>query len=115
MTRNKSLLINALMVFSLLSPRAFAEEGKFTGEDFLKLHGEAKKFWLDGAISAFVHTASGKDKKIGKCIYDWYYAEDTAYKNGLIEASLKKYSNASPTSVLLALTEHACGLYHSKG
>lgn len=101
------------MTFSLLSPCVFADEGKFTGEDFLELHGEAKKFWLDGAITAFAQVAAARDKATGQCIYNWYFAGDIAQKNGLIEASMKKYADAKPTAILLALTEHACGSYRN--
>ena len=82
----------------------------FTNKDFLKLNNEQKKFWLTGAIEALTHVAAAKSHKQGKCVYDWYYT-DTSKQNGIILGSIEKYPDATPSAVLLALTERKCGAY----
>ena len=82
----------------------------FKNKNFLALENEQKKFWLAGAIGALFHVAAAKSEKKGQCVYDWYYT-DTAMKNGIILGSMEKYPNATPSAVLLALTEKKCGTY----
>ena len=81
-------------------------------KDFLQMEDVKKKFWIDGAISALGHVAAAKNKEQGSCVYDWYFSDKIADRNGLILASMKKYPDSAPTAVLLALTERECGIYH---
>lgn len=70
------------------------------------LSGHAKKFWLYGSILTLVQAATAHSQEAGQCVHDWYFKGDQSYKNGLVEASLEKHSDAPPTAVLIALTEH---------
>ncbi len=88
-----------------------SENQGFRASDFLALPDEQKKFWLHGAMLAFSHIAAAKDQDLGVCVHDWYFGEDKSYKDGLILASMEKYSHATPTAVLLALSEQHCGEY----
>lgn len=72
---------------------------------------EQQKFWLGGAMETLVHVAAFKGKKIGQCVNDWYFGDQQVKRNGLIFASMKKYPDHTPTVILLALTQKACGRY----
>ena len=70
-----------------------------------------KNFWLQGAMAAFAHMAATYSQEKGQCVYGWYFSEQIGERNWLILESMKKYPDVSPTAVLLALTERACGKY----
>lgn len=101
------------VIFCLSGVTLADETEGFRSKHFLELPDKHKKFWLDGAITAFAHIAAAKEKTKGECVYNWYFAKDIDEKNGLIEASMRKYQDATPTAVLLALTEKICGQYRS--
>lgn len=63
-------------------------------------------------IDTLGFVAGYKDKKQGKCVWDWYYGEkDLPKKRGLIEAYMRQYPDRSPSHILIAMTEQACGRY----
>ena len=90
-----------------------SEAKNFDSKDFLAMPDVQKKFWLSGAISTLSHVAAYKSKSHGKCVYDWYF-KDTANQNGLILASMAKYSTHTPTTILIALTKRVCGDFLEK-
>lgn len=100
------------LVFTTFYPQISNAEG-FNNRDFLAMSDVQKKFWLSGAIDTLGHVAAIKSKSHGKCVYDWYF-KDTANKNGLILASMEKYPDHSPTTVLMALAKRACGTFVGK-
>ncbi len=57
------------------------------------------------------HVASAKDKTIGQCVFEWYFGENRAERNGLILASMEKYPHSYPSAIFLGLTERECGEY----
>lgn len=95
----------------LLRVNAAENDEGFRSKHFLEISDEHKKFWLDGAITAFAHMAATKNQTLGKCVYDWYFSEKIGERNWLILESMKKYPDATPTAVLLAITERECGAY----
>ena len=111
MTVGKSAIFRSLcLLFLALYPQQASADG-FNNRDFLQMQPEQQKFWLSGAIDTLVHVAAFKDKQIGQCVTDWYFGEKTAERNWLILESFKKYPDHTPTVVLLALTQKACGKY----
>ena len=92
-----------------VSNAAYAEE--FTNKDFLTLQEAHQKFWIQGSIDSLAHVAAAKSKQTGRCVIEWYYGDKHAARNGLILASMRKYPDAQPTAVMLALTERACGVF----
>ena len=83
----------------------------FTNKDFLTLQEAHQKFWIQGSIDSLAHVAAAKSKQTGRCVIEWYYGDEYAARNGLILASMRKYPDAQPTAVMLALTERACGVF----
>ena len=83
----------------------------FLAKDFLELPDTNKKFWIQGAMHALGAVAAAKSEKQGNCVYDWYFGDQRAERNGLILASMEKYPDAYPIAILLALTERECGEY----
>ena len=98
-----------VLALAVFYPQTSEAKG-FNNRDFLAMPDVQKKFWLSGAIDILGHVAAIKSKSQGKCVYDWYF-KDTANKNGLILASMKKYPDHSPTTVLMALAKRACGTF----
>jgi len=98
------------LVVAGLYPQEALSKG-FENRHFLEMGDTQKKFWLDGAITALSHVAASRDKKAGECVYNWYFGDKIADRNGLIIASMKKYPDIRPTAVLMALTERECGTY----
>ena len=109
----KNFLIYAWVVFCCFGADAKEENEGFRSKHFLELPDEHKKFWLDGAITAFAHIAAARDKTKGECVYNWYFSEQIGERNWLILESMKKYPTATPTAVLLAITERECGAYRN--
>jgi len=72
-----------------------------------------KKAWLGAIVETLWQVAGQTDNKAGQCISDWYYT-DTAKKNGVILNSIEKYPDYTPSVILIALTEEACGRYIRK-
>jgi|GEM_PF-3940300 len=72
------------------------------------MSSEKQHFWLSGAIDAAGHVVFLTDKDRGECIWKWYF-DDVAKQKGLILASMRKYPGELPTTVVLALSERACG------
>lgn len=84
----------------------------FRASDFLEMEDTWKKFWLSGAMSALYSVLITKDEDQSRCVADWYFSEDLAEKNSLIIASMEKYPHATPSAVLIALTQRECGDYY---
>ena len=83
----------------------------FLARDFLQLPDASKKCWLHGAMMTFSYMAATHSRDMGQCVYEWYFSKQLGERNSLILASMEKYPDVSPTAVLLALTERACGKY----
>ena len=96
-----------LLIFNGLNAPALA--GSFKNSDFLELDDKTKKYWLVASIEALWQVKALRDKKAGQCVADWYY-KDVANKNAVLVAYMKKYPDNTPASILIALTEKACGL-----
>lgn len=103
-------LAGFMSVIPLINPQEVWAEG-FNNKDFLKMPPIRQKFWLNGAMDTLAHVASFKDKTIGQCVVDWYFGEKHAQRNGLIFASMEKYPDHTPTVIIVALTQRACGVY----
>lgn len=85
----------------------------FKNKDFLVLNNDQKKYFMRSAIDTLGFVAAYKDRKKGRCVWEWYF-KDITNKNGLIEAYMKKYPEKAPSLVLIALTEKDCGQYVEK-
>lgn len=83
----------------------------FTNKDFLTLQEAHQKFWIEGAVDVLAQVASAKANATGRCVIEWYYGDKHAARNSLILASMKKYPDAHPSAVMLALTERECGVF----
>lgn len=88
-----------------------AQAEDFTNKDFLTLQEAHQKFWIQGAVDVLGHVAAAKSKQTGRCVLEWYYGDQYAERNSLILASIRKYPDAHPSAVMLALTERACGVF----
>jgi len=111
MTLAKRSIVGSIgLLVLLLYPQNVWAEG-FKNKDFLTMQPEQQKFWLHGAIESLGHVAALKKQELGKCVYDWYFGDQIAKRNALILASIEKYPEHTPTTILLALTERACGKY----
>lgn len=99
------LLLNTL-VWACVSG---AQADEFTNQDFLALPEAHQKFWIQGAIDSIALLGGAKNPPIGQCILEWYYGDQHAKSNGLILASMRKYVDARPSSIMLALAEKTCG------
>lgn len=109
----KNFLIYAWVIFCSFGANAADENEGFRSKHFLELPEAHQKFWLHGAMNAFSHMAAAKNQQLGKCVHDWYFSDKIGERNWLILESMKKYKNATPTAVLLALTENICGEYRN--
>lgn len=90
-------------------PQELMAEG-FNNSDFLLLKDEEKKLWLLSSIDTLGFVAGYKDTEQGRCVWEWYY-KDVSNKNGLILAYMGENPDKSPSAILIALTESACGVY----
>lgn len=95
------------------APGLVRAEG-MNNREFLQLSDTAKKFWIQGSIETMAATLNGKDKALALCVVNWYYGDKYALRNGLILGSMKKYPDAIPTAVMVALVERACGKFWNK-
>lgn len=106
----KGRLVSLGLIASITLYPQIAYAESITNKDFLQFTNDQKKHWLFSAIDTLGFVATYRDKKIGKCVLNWY-AFDTAAKNGLIEAHMAKNPDRMPSAILIGLTENACGSY----
>lgn len=100
----------SLLLIALYPQQALADG--YTNKDYLAFTTEQKKYWLISTVDTLGFVASYKDKEQGRCVFEWYYKDDNkAQKHGTIEAYMQKYPTKSPSAILIALTEKACGAY----
>lgn len=99
-----------MSAITAIYPQNVWAEG-FSSREFLEMQPENQKFWLSGAIDTLGHIAAFKGKVVGQCVIDWYFGEKVGERNWLILESMKKYPEQTPTVILVALTERACGKY----
>lgn len=92
----------ALMVIS--SAYAEASPSKF----FTDLSAQERYSWLDGALLTAAHALAMQDKALGDCASK-FYVSDKDGKQRLITATIAKYPNESPTTIILTLLGQACG------
>lgn len=83
---------------------AYAE----TQSKFLQLTQEQRDWYLEGSVMTAAHLIYMHDKTKGDCASKWYFS-DKAAKRKIIEATLAKYPEQGPTTVVLALLGQACG------
>lgn len=102
----------AIAASALLYPqKSGAQSQAFTNKDFLQLPEMQQKGFIDGAVSTLYQMAAQESAEIGQCVYDWYYGDKRAERNGLILRSMEQYPDNLPSVIIVALTENACGRY----
>ena len=98
-----------LLLIALLSGLPLPAPAKqFKSSDFLRHSEEQRTWWYIGAFESIGHVASLKNKDQGNCIWTWYFSDGDA-KNILIERAMKKYPDYTPTAIVIALLQQACG------
>ena len=105
----RKIALAALSVFAF--GNAFASDAAPAakpGEKFLKLSPEARYWYLHGALLTTAHLIGANDKAKGDCAAAWY-VRDKENKQQLIQATIAKYPESSPTTIVLTLLSHACG------
>ena len=111
MTLKKVTLLGSIALALITSYPQNVRADIFKNSDFLEMQEERQKFWLTGALETLVHVAAFKNKDLGQCVNDWYFSEKMAERNWLIMESIKKYPDHTPSAILVALTQRACGEY----
>ncbi|MCG8604013.1 hypothetical protein MJD09_03310 [bacterium] len=94
---------------SIYPHSANAGEGA-KAKDFLTYSAEQQKWWIGGAVEMAGHIAYLENPDKGGCVWRWYF-EDAAAKETLVLKSMAKYPDATPTAIVIALAERACGKF----
>jgi hypothetical protein len=104
--RFKPLVLIAFCLLTTVSIQAYADIDK--NSKFMQ-HSPSQRAWYYlGAFDAIGHVVTLKNKSQGDCIYAWYFSNPEARKT-LIENTLLKYPDHSPTAILIALLRKDCG------
>lgn len=114
-TSARQITLAALFVFAFGNALAsdVAPAAK-PGEKFLKLSAEARYWWLHGSLLTTAHLIGVNDKAKGDCAAAWY-VRDKDNKQQLIQATIAKYPENSPTTIVLTLLSQACGPFKLEG
>lgn len=105
-------MLYAALTVSSFHPVLASSDG-FRSRNFLEMDSIKKKFWPHGSIMSYANIAAARDKDKGKCVYNWYFSDKIAERNGVILASMKNYPQVTPSAVILALLENACGEFRN--
>ena len=76
--------------------------------DFMELPAGDRNVWLDGAVLMAGHLVHLTNRDKAKCAWDWYF-DDPAKAQAALFATMRKYPDSTPTGVIIAHLNKACG------
>jgi hypothetical protein len=103
------LLMLALVFFH----SAVAQAASLKNSEFLKFSEGQRHWWYLGAFTSLGHVAMLEDKEKGQCVLRWLFDEGENRKSRL-DATLAKYPDLTPTSIVIATLRRDCGVFLEK-
>jgi len=101
----KTGLLFVLTMFCATSLHADA----LTGGKLLKLSKDQRNWWYSGAFMGIGHMVYYQDEEKALCVWNWLLV-DPKNKQRLLRENLERYSEQSPTAIVIALLERDCGV-----
>ena len=105
------LSITVFLLFFSLHVPSFAAPSKNSW--FLKNDEGQRIWWYMGAFTSLGHIVSQSDPKKADCIWNWSFKEPKE-KQKLLEETMRKYPDHSPSGIILALLYKDCGKFTIK-
>jgi hypothetical protein len=101
------------MIFAGLSTACAADEqepasGQFTNSKFLELDEGQQQWYFIGAFDAIGHAVHLQNEEQGRCVWQWLFDDYDVRKAAIVE-SMQRFPDHSPTSIIIAHLDKACG------
>ena len=80
----------------------------FRSKTFLMWDDANQSFYIEASVGMASLIAARMDKAQGKCIDDWYYADENA-ANASIRKIMTQYPENHPRGIILAVVQKKCG------
>ena len=109
-------IVRAAILVGLLSvscPQKVWADQLLTNADFLNWSEDTQRWWIGAAALMAGHVAFLENPERGGCVWRWYF-DDADAKKALVIRSMEKHPDSTPTGVLIALMERACGKFPRK-
>ncbi|WP_417449552.1 hypothetical protein [Kordiimonas sp.] len=85
-----------------------AKADSFKSSEFLTWKRETQAFYFRANVGMASLIAGQNDKAQGQCIDDWYYADETASEDYILDV-MRKYPDYHPRGLILAAIQKKCG------
>lgn len=108
MRRVNTIVCTALTALIVCSVSASSDENEphFTAAEFLVQSPRQQRMF---AVATVLATGLAiPDRAAGKCIVDWYFDDETEAASRIV-AALETNPDVTPTTVIVALADQACG------
>ncbi len=97
-----------ILPFAILPQNAIA--GVFKSSEFLTWKRNSQDFYIRTSIGMAGLIATRNDKAHGKCLDDWYFSDEDAANEAILDV-MREHPDYHPRGVILAVLEKRCGSF----